>query len=856
VLYTFYKQIGSRILVRYKTEDDPLTKTKIIKNYQPTLYTKSDEATGITSIYSYNLKPVQLESIKAAKSFADQYKGVDNFVLEGNNNYANQFMIDLYEGQSPDYSDDKIRYGAIDIEVFSEDGFPYPEQAEWPINGITVYDSIERVFYLFGLKHKPTDTWNQLKSDKAVKNLSITYFEFETEEDLLRSYLSHMHDHQYDLITGWNSEGFDLPYIVNRCNKLFGEKYTAKMLSPFGMINIREVTGTFGKTQQQIEVVGLPHLDYMQVYKKHTYTPREAYSLNFIGHAELGEKKLSYEEAGDLQDLYKSDYQKFLDYNVQDVNLIVRLEEKLGLFSLVYAMTYYTLSNFEDTMGTVKIWEQLIAKFLYNKNQTPLFRHQKKEDRDFEGAFVKEPVPGFYDWVVSSDLNSLYPHLEQQWNIGPETHVGPDELPEELAELRDKYTFNDVLTKKADLSALQKHGVTMAANFEFYRTDQMSFFSEIKRDLYAQRKVFKKKMLEAQRDKVAESDPKLKTQHNDLESKYNNMQMGLKILLNGGYGALGNKHFLYYMVENAEAITLSGQLVNKWTCEHVNKQLKAILNTKREVWAYSDTDSGYFTLVDFVKTLPKEYDLEQTTEAVIQFYDQIMDPMITDRCQELSDYMNCYEQRMFWDREIVANKAIWIARKKYVMTILDSEGTRYTKGEPKLKIMGMESVKSSTPEWSRKLLKEMYHIALTADEETLQERYATIYDDFMGYDINTIAIPSGVNGLEKYYDKDNLFKSGAPKHVKACLVHNKMVADLGLKKIQPIEDGSKIKFIELKLPNPTGHPAVAFDTYLPKEFGVEEYVDRDAIFERSFVKPLKIFLESIKWEPEYVNTLF
>jgi len=246
----------------------------------------------------------------------------------------------------------------------------------------------------------------------------------------------------------------------------------------------------------------LPHLDYLQMYKKHTFVTRESYKLDFIAQEELGENKLEHSEEKSLATLYENNYPKFIAYNIRDVDLVVRLDEKLGLFGWTYAMMYYTLSNFEDTMGTVKIWEQLVAKFLYTKGKVPPFKRQNAaEERDFEGAYVKEPIKGFHDWIVSFDLNSLYPHIEQQWNIGPETIV--KDLPDELQELRDTITFDDILERKKEITdVLSKHNVTMAANKEFYKLDKMSFFSEIKRELYAERTAYKKQMLLAEQKKV------------------------------------------------------------------------------------------------------------------------------------------------------------------------------------------------------------------------------------------------------------------------------------------------------------------------------------------------------------------
>lgn len=855
MFYTYYYKQGNKILIRYKSGNDPTTKSKVVDFYKPTLYTLTEEDTGYKNIFNQTVKPVEFPSMKEAKNFAEEYKEMPEMGICGNSDYGNQFMIELFDGKTPDYIPELIRIGMVDIEVHATDGFPDPYEAKYVINAITVFDSIEKRFITFGLEYDGCGGWNQERSDEKVKPLPVDYFGFEDEESLLRSFLQVVQERGFDVLTGWHSEGFDVPYIVNRCNKVLGESFTKKMLSPFGKIDEREVRANFGKMQTIYNFVGMPHLDYMQIYKKHTYTPRESYKLDFIGHVELGEKKLSYDEAGDLQYLYETNYQKFIDYNIRDVDIIKRLDEKLGLFNLIYAMSYYSLCNFEDTMGTVKIWEKLVAKFLYGKNVVPPFRRQKiTEEREFEGAYVKEPIKGFHDWVVSYDLNSLYPHIEQQWNIGPETHVPYDELPDEVQAISDNYDFNDLLSKEADLSALEDHGLTMAANFECYRTDRMSFFSEIKRELYTQRKAYKKKMLEYKQKKVDAKDDKEKKKYEALESASNNMQMGLKILLNGGYGALGNKHFLYYKVENAEAITLSGQLVNKWTCMYIDDFLRKIFESDDTFWVYSDTDSGYFTIKPFVDTL-KKMDRANLIATIEKFSDEVVQPVIEERCQELTDYMNCYEQRMFWSREIISNRAVWVGKKKYVMSVYDDEGTKYL-NDPYYKIMGMESVKSSTPEWARDYLKECYRICINEGEEALQKRVDEIVEEFHSLSINDIAMPRGVNNINKWYDEDKMFISGTPKNVKAAIVHNEMLKRLNLNRIEPITDGNKIKFVELKMPNPTGVDVIGFDTYMPKEFGLDKYVNRELMLEKSFLQPLRIYLDSINFSEEEKVDLF
>lgn len=505
MFYTYYNQTGNGIQVRYKN-GSPETQTTVFRDYKPKLYcylTDQEKEPDAYSIFGDKMKAIQFDRIWDAKKFADEYKQVPNFGLMGNSNYANQFIIELFNGETPEFKPELIRIGRFDIEVDAADEFPNPEDAKYPITGVTTHDSIENKFFVYALPYKEGDTWSQDASeDEIVRTLPIEYRQFETEQQLVMALLELIKTQDFDVISGWNSEGFDVPYIINRGIKLFGEPVVVDMLSPYCSMGMREITNKYGKKQEKWTIEGRPHLDYMEMYKKHTFKPRESFKLDFIAHAELGRNKISYEEAKSLHQLYRTNFQKYVDYNIIDVWLMCELDKKLGLFDLTFALSYYTLCNFEDTLGTVKIWEQLVAKFLYGKGKVPLFSKRKADKREFEGAYVKEPVAGFYDWIVSSDLNSLYPHIEQQWNIGPETHVPYERLPEEIQSIVDNSSFDDLLNKRVDLSCLHKHGLTMAANLECYRTDQMSFFSEIKRDLYLGRKGYKKKMLGYEQQKV------------------------------------------------------------------------------------------------------------------------------------------------------------------------------------------------------------------------------------------------------------------------------------------------------------------------------------------------------------------
>lgn len=866
-LYTFYKTWGNNILFRYRR--DGMSYAKKIDFYKPSLFTKADpgQQGDANSIFNYPLKRTQFDSIRDAKAFAESYSDVEGFTIEGNSNFANQFIIELYDGKMPNFDPSQVRVGILDIEVRvpEGEGFPEPEEVKWPINGITIYDSFTDTYYTIGDKQYIHD-----KQDKDVGHLNVVFILVANEVELLRALVMHFVEMQYDLTSGWNSETFDMPYIVNRITKILG-KEMAQRLSPFGMIEVREINGNFGKPQLKVNIMGLPHCDFMELYKKHIFTPRESYRLDFIGSAELGMNKMSYEEAGSLMALYDNDPQGFYKYNIRDVDIVKRLNDKLGLFNITYTLAYYCLANYEDTLGTTKIWEQLIAKQLYGNGQVPLFKAKFREGAEFDGAFVHPTVVGFHRWLLSVDLNSLYPMNEIQYNIGPNTYIPREKLPQELLELKSKHTLQDLVEKKVDLSVLKKYNVAMTANFEFYDRSYVGFMAQIKDELYTGRKRYKKMMLKAQANVQALKGGKACDEYDtpnmdksaiakaiDVENGkdvlFNNLQMALKILLNAGYGAVGNQHFLYYKVENAEAITSSGQLINKWTHVRVNDLLNKLLNTPgKNRTVAGDTDSLYLVMEDVVKALNVGHlDDNGIADALDNFMKKILSPKIDGFALELCEYMNGVQNKMVWEREVISPVSIFVRKKGYTMLVLDSEGVRFK--DPKFKVTGLEAVKSSTPEWSRNYLKECYRIALDGDQDKLHTRVAEIRDAFYKLPIDAIAIPRGTNNISKNADPETIYIKGTPKHVKAALIHNWYVKQLGLG-IPELTGGNKIKYIDLKKPNPINQDVIGFAWFMPPEFKLDQFVDRETIFETAFMSPLKIFLEAIKWSHEPVISL-
>ncbi len=335
-----------------------------------------------------------------------------------------------------------------------------------------------------------------------------------------------------------------------------------------------------------------------------------------------------------------------------------------------------------------------------------------------------------------------------------------------------------------------------------------------------------------------------------LVKLHDNLQMAYKIQLNSAYGALGNRWFQpYYDIRIASAITTAGQLVNKWNIVKSNDFLNNLLGTNGFDYAfYGDTDSNYITLDKLVEKMGyRGRSVEDTVNMVDRFVKSKLDPMILKGTEDLALLANAYENRMVWEREVIAQNAIWQAKKRYAMIVNNSEGVAYK--TPKLKFMGLEAKKSSTPEHCRKWLQECYRIALESDEKVLQERVLQIKADFDKMSIEDISQPRGVNNMEKFASHATIYEKGTPIAVKAALLHNHMVKKLGLA-LPLIHSGEKILFVQLKKPNPLGDSVIGFNGFFPREFGLEAFVDRETAWQKTFVEPLNNYLSAIGWSHE------
>ena len=575
-------------------------------------------------------------------------------------------------------------------------------------------------------------------------------------------------------------------------------------------------------------------------YKKFTYTNQESYRLDHIAMVELDDKKLDHSEYENFKDFYTSDWQRFVEYNIHDVNLVDKLEDKMKLIELAVTMAFDAKVNFEDVYSQVRMWDTLIYNDLKKRNIVVPPRQSTKKDEKYAGAYVKEPEPGMYDWVVSFDLNSLYPHLIMQYNISPETLVD---------ERHPTVTVDKLLNKEIDIDG----DYAVCANGAQYRRDIHGFLPEIMQRIYDERTIYKKRMLSSKQEYEKSPTDKLRR---DI-SKFNNIQMARKIQLNSAYGAIGNQYFRYYNLANAEAITLSGQVSIRWIENKMNTYLNKLLKTDDFDYVIaSDTDSIYLNLGPMVEAVFKER--KKDGESIVRFLDKVcqveFEKYIESSYQELSSYVNAYEQKMVMKRENIANKGIWTAKKRYILNVWNSEGVQYE--QPKLKMMGIEAVKSSTPAPCRSAIKEALNVIMSGNESDVQDYIDKFRREFESMTPEEIAFPRGCNNIAKNSSPATIYGKGCPMHVRGALLYNFWVKKKKLTHKYPlIQEGEKVKYVMLNTPNKTNENVVSFFQTLPPELGLNGSIDYELQFTKSFLQPLQVILDTLGWDAEKTNTL-
>ncbi len=825
--YTNVKQLGNRIYVRGYDNGEHF---KDIVDFKPTFYVKTDKKTNYNTLDGNYVKPIYPGTIKDSKNFVSHYKQVDGFDIYGNEAFVYQYISDNYPEEQIEYDISKIKIVAIDIECGSESGFPDPKTCDEEILLITIQDYTTKKILTWG-----TRKFNcQLQDHK--------YFYCNDESSLIYSFLDYWQTNTPEIVTGWNCLYYDFPYIIGRMHRLIGEKETKK-LSPYNWISDRQVEVRKGEYQTVYDIFGVSIVDYFDLYKKYSFKKPENFRLDTIAYNELGQNKLDHSEYETFKDFYDKDWDTFVKYNVIDTELVNKLEDKLHMIELAIMLAFDSKTNFEDVFYQVRMWDTIIYNYLRRKNIViPLKEAAKEKSDKFVGAFVKEPVPGSYDYVVSMDLTSLYPHIMMGLNISPDTLI---------QQRFNGISVDSVLDKTVKIP--EEFEYSVCPNGSMYRKDRMGFLPELLDKMFQKRKFYKDKMKELKKEYEQTHSSAIKKQI----SMYSVKEQSIKVCLNSCYGATGNPYFRFYDLRNAEAVTYTGQLAIRWIEMKFNEYLNKILKTDGiDYVVYCDTDSAFLNMKPLVDLIFKNKTPEKVE--VIDFLDSIFSTKIQDYVdssyRELAVTLNAYAHKLHMKREKITDRAVFISKKRYIANVWDNEGVRYS--EPELAMTGVEAIRSSTPAFCRDRIKRAIKLIMTSNEDEMIKFISETKEDFFKLTPEEVSFPKSINELTKFKSNLTMYVKGTPIHVRGAILYNHYIKEKKLgRKYSMIKNGEKIKYCYLKLPNPMQENVISFIQRLPTEFDIQKYVDYEMQFEKTFLNPLKLILDIIGWQTEKKITL-
>ncbi|ADM79987.1 DNA polymerase [Aeromonas phage phiAS5] len=907
----FYTNIaiqGNTVLERY-IDDAGVSRSRKV-TFGPTMYKHSPQG-EMKDIYGKRATAVEFNTISDCRKWMKDMRDINREPL-GMDDFVLQYLYHTYSGPVS-FNYEQIDIAFVDIEVPTDGPFPEPHICDWEIDGICHYSTRRKKYYLF-----TTRPWDVSKSmlDKDHKGLPcdlldrVEYVFCSSEKELLVKYLKFFRDHTPDVFSGWNSEMFDLRYIVNRYRKVLGDVYANK-LSPWDQIIERTIFKDKDSDEEEdeeivtYELLGIACVDYMAAYKKFTFKTRPSYKLDYIGQVELGMRKMELTEKTYLAFSQKNP-QAYIDYLIRDVDLLVKLDARLSLFHLILSVSYYAKINYNNTFSPLKTWDAIIHNSLHVQGIV-VPENKRTSKKKYAGAYVKDPVTAFYRWILSFDLTSLYPHIIMGWNISPETIIDQFEMPSIF--VKDRMVPDVFGTGLVDKKMQVPHnGHSFAANGMRYTREKRGIIPTEIEKVFLQRKAAKNAEFTADKiatvaydiligrkengeaDKPAFFDPKtidlsmkgaaLEQFKDDLlgysneslngvvdycrfmEKLENVNQQARKVLINSLYGALGNEHFRYYDVRNAEAITMSGQFAIRWIMRKMNEYMNALCQTENvDYVVYGDTDSIYLTFERFVNLMAAKKGIQVGDIETIRWVDFLSkfakekcEPYIDQSYRELAEYVNCFDHKLFMDREIIADTAFWTAKKRYAANVWDSEGKRkldeHGNVVPKLKIMGIETQRSSTPVFAGKSLEKSIKLILTKGEAALQDYVAEVKAEYPKRDYRELASVSSANNIEKNHHNWVPLK-GCPGHIKGALAYNKTAERLNC---DMIRSGEKIQIVYLREPNHIQSPILAFPSgeKIPDDFNLDldKYMDYMGMYQKHYLKPLENICNAIGWETE------
>lgn len=819
------------------TWDDNGNRIAVDMSYNPYLYVETTMKGDATSIFETPLRK---------RLFKDSYHR-NNFIKDCGTNRVfenirpeQQFLIDTYwkQNDSLEFSKHKLKIQYVDIEVYCPDAFPTPEEASQPINIITVYDSLDECFY----------TWGTKRLEKKIDNCDYVYCE--TEQQLLECYLNYVNRSQPDIISGWNSEGFDIPYIVNRTSRVLSEE-CVKRLSPVENVYSRLTTGAFGKQQQRWYISGVSCIDYLDIYKKFSIGLRESYKLDAIAELELGERKVDYGNTN-LSALADDDWQTFVEYNVQDVNLLVAMEDKLRYLELLRMLAYTGLTTIESAMGTLSVITGATVIKARSKGQVvPTFIKDNVNAAKYEGAYVGEPQRGFQHDIISFDANSLYPNTMISLNLSPETKVGKITHKDDDFVYIKHVTGKDFkLTNDAFMEFVNREKIAISRAKILFSQKKKGIMPEIVDGIYQQRVEVKKilKKLKIKLSKMSKDDPeykKIQREADQLDIK----QFTLKILINTVYGYFGNKHAPIGDPDIARSITLTGQAVIKKSNDILREYVDKHGVPGADPVIYNDTDSSYISIERIMKNIGKPFntgaDVSQEAYEQAQLVEDNLNQEITKWSTSM---LNSMDSRFVFKRECMSDVGVFLQKKRYVLRVLDDEGIPTNK----FKYTGVEVVRSTIPNPIKPYIKQIIETMMdTENRSTTNEVFLKAYDIFKKLPVEDYSFVMGISDYEKYADRCNGFVTvkGMPAHVKAAYHYNTLIEKMGIAgDYEAIETGDKVRYFYVNQPNKYGINAIAYKYYYPKEFTDVFEPDIEKMFEKIIYSIIERFYESVRWK--------
>jgi DNA polymerase elongation subunit (family B) len=862
--YTSAHKKGRHILVKGVDHDGNPVRAKVL--YQPCLYRKAGsntthldvrvEGNGASLCHrvDYLVLPSEMRTLDGVSVDRIVFKDiVDGYAYwkywrdlsERNPELKNDraYGLELFEyawinevwRDSVEFDIDRIVVANMDIEVDNEGGNPDLREADREITLITM--KVGPRIHTFG-----TLPFNdaRLVDIELPRGTTLQYHRLPDERELLRAFVKAWRKYFPDVVTGWNVERFDWPYLIKR---MILRGLRPEDLSPHGETRSHRFTDQ-AATKSDVEFpLGVTVLDYMQLYKNKKLHPRarESYALDYIAHVEVGERKLSYNEFKTLAALRERDPQKYVEYNIRDVLLVDKIDQKMRLLERVFTLAYYAKCNYEDVLGSIRQWEIIIHSHL-TKRGIVLPPKRRVMKPWLLGGYVKEPKAGSYEWVLSVDFDSLYSHIQMLLNISPETFV--TRLPG-YRPFEENDDHEAMIDRFFDQKPVSEGSV--APNGCSYDRNRLGFIPEILEQMYDRRVEYKSKAIDAKVRGERETDPAKKKEIEKEIAAYGNADQSLKINLNSVYGCLTNPYFRFFSHENAEAITSTGQAATRWVARAVNKWMNEKLKTKGlDYIIAADTDSLYVNLEPIVSSVTGLKTKRKTCDFIDRVYKAALAGVIERACSEFAAHTNAVAPKLRMKRESIADRAVWLGAKNYILHTLDKEGVRFN--EPQIEMKGIAAVKSSTPSSCRDKIKEAIRIVMEDGESKVQEFIDSFRTEFMTLPFEEIASPRSVSGLKKYQDERTTFRKGAPIHVKGALLYNKLIQDKGLTKLMPILERDKVRYAYLKSPNPLGTEAnvIAVPSGLPPELGLDEYVDREKQFAKCFMDPLRAILEAVR----------